>query len=102
MIPWPTRPAKIEIVPIILSVPPIASKPDEVPLLPPPRQAALKAAMAFLVDSERYDEWREQAEEEWKRVAPEYGMDGDASANNEGGDEEDERRSSASGSEDSE
>lgn len=86
---------------MILSVPPIASKPDEVPLLPPPRQIALEAAMAFLADTDRYDEWREQVEEEWKRVAAEYGMDGDASPDEdkdmEGGDEEE-----ASGSEDSE
>ena len=86
---------------MILSVPPIASKPDEVPLLPPPREIALKAAIAFLADTDRFDEWHEQAEEEWKRVAAEYGMDGDASADEdkdmEGGDEEE-----ASGSEDSE
>ena len=90
---------------MILSVPPIVSKPDEVPILPPPRQLAFKAAMAFLADTDRYDERREQAEEEWKRVAAEYGMEGDARADEkmEGGDEgEDERRSSASGSEDRE
>lgn len=88
---------------MILSVPPIASRSDEVPLLPPPRHIALKAAMAFLAEADRFDEWREQAKEEWKRMAPEYGMEGDASADEkkEGGDDE-EGRSTASGSEDSE